>query len=215
MSLTAVIPLKALSTAKGRLSGAMGPDDRQAFVAWMARRVIAACRSCDAVTDILVVAGDEAAAAVATACGVRALVVHEPGLDAAMAAADAATAGAGASVVIAADLPEVTPADIAAVAAAAGADGAPAVVIAPTHDGGTGALLRRPPTIITTAYGPASADRHRQYALRAGIVPTMVTRHALSADVDTPEQLPGALALAADHHVGCDPLGQPHTWTPQ
>jgi 2-phospho-L-lactate guanylyltransferase len=157
---TVVIPLKALSTAKGRLADAMEPDDRKAFVAWMAQRVITACRNCDAVADILVVAGDDAAAAVATACGVRALVVAEPGLDAAMGAADAAVAGTDASLVIAADLPELTPSDVEAVIRAAPDDTSAAVVIAPTHDGGTGALLRRPPTIIATAYGPGSARGH-------------------------------------------------------
>ena len=210
MPVTVVIPLKALSTAKGRLADAMPPDDRQAFVAWMARRVIAACRDCNGVSDILVVAGDEAAAAVAAACGVRTLVVAQPGLDAAMAAADAATAGAETSLVIAADLPELTPDDVAAVIGAAGDGTAAAVVIAPTHDGGTGALLRRPPTIITTAYGPSSAQRHEAYARDAGVVPAIVARHALAADVDTPEQLPAALALAAGQHVGCDAVGEPH-----
>ena len=202
MSVIAIVPLKALATAKGRLADAMEPAQRQAFVAWMARRVLAACRACDDISDVLVVAGDEAAAVVAREAGVTVLVVPEPGLGIALRRADAATRDCDTTMVVAADLPEVTPADLRAVVAAAqGVQ--PAVVVAPTHDGGTGALLRRPPSVMHTAYGVGSAAAHLELARVAGVPATVVHRPGLAHDVDTPGQLPAALALVAQDDVGC------------
>lgn len=204
VTITAIIPLKALGQAKGRLSGVLDAPERRALVAWMARRVIAACQACELITDVLVVAGDEAAAAIAAAASVRVVIENEPGLDGALRIAEAVTSGASATIVVAADLPAVTAADLAAVITAARGHGT-AVVIAPTDDGGTGALLRRPPCVMGTAYGPASAARHAAMAREAGVDAVTVQRRGLASDVDTPEQLDDALALGAGQDVGCAP----------
>jgi len=191
VSVTAIIPLKALATAKGRLAGAMDSAQRRDLAAWMATQVITACRDCPAIDDVLLVAGDEQAADVGRAAGARVLVVDAPGLPAAMAAADAATVTCEATVVVAADLPYATGADVAAVVAAAeSAD----VVIAPTDDGGTGALLRRPPSVMRTAYGPSSATAHIALAEAAGVAHVVVRRRGLAVDVDRPDQLEDTLA---------------------
>jgi 2-phospho-L-lactate/phosphoenolpyruvate guanylyltransferase len=204
VNVTAIIPLKALAAAKGRLSGALTPQERASFMAWMAGRVIVAAHNCGNVDRVVVVAGDDAAAEVARAAGAQVLVVREPGLDVALAAADHETRNAEATIVLAADLPEMTSADIDAVIAAAG-DSAAVVVVAPTRDGGTGALLRRPPAVVSTAYGPASAARHTELARRRGVAVVHVAREGLANDVDTPSELPAALALAAACDVGCAP----------
>lgn len=203
MLVTAVVPLKALASAKGRLAGALDAEQRRTFVAWMARRVIAACQDCTLVADTIVVAGDRAAAQVAHDAGARVLLVEEPGLGLAMQRADEVTADRQATLVVAADLPHVSPDDLQAVISAA--DSAPFVVVAPTHDGGTGALLRRPAGVIPTAFGPDSAAAHRRLAREAGVACTVIERQGLAMDIDTPGQLPAALALAAEHDVGCRP----------
>lgn len=204
MTVTAIVPLKALASAKGRLAGVLDSAERQTFTTWMARRVLAACAECAAIDATLVVAGDEAGAAIARSCGASALVVPQPGLAAALAAADAACVDAAMTLVVAADLPEATAEDLQAVVdAAAGPD--PVVVIAPTHDGGTGVLLRRPPAVIATAYGLGSASAHAAAARAAGVPTVMVHRRALANDIDTPAQLPAALALVAQSDVGSGP----------
>ena len=202
MSIRAIVPLKALSAAKGRLSGALDAEARAELVAWMATHVIQVCRSCTAVDDVLVVAGDEAAADVGRAAGAEVLVVPEPGLVAALSVADTASAGWLATLVVAADLPDVTADDLSAVIAAAGAPHDPVVVVAPTHDGGTGALLRRPGGVIAPAYGPASAARHLSAARAAGVAAITVARAGLARDIDTPEQLSPALASRQQQAVG-------------
>ncbi|CAN5707372.1 MAG: 2-phospho-L-lactate guanylyltransferase [Actinomycetota bacterium] len=188
----AIVPLKALNAAKGRLATVVDPEGRRRVVGRMLRAVLSACRACGSVTDVLVVAGDEAAARLAIAAGARALVEPEPGLDAAMAAADAATVQARATLVVAADLPLATGADLDRVfAAAPGRDAV--VVVAPTRDGGTGALLRRPPGVIVTTYGPGSAAAHLRGAAAEGVRGIRVEVAGLAHDVDTPAHLTAEL----------------------
>ena len=194
MPIRAIVPLKSLSSAKGRLSRALDAAARAELVAWMATHVIQVCQACTDIEDVLVVAGDEAAADVGRAAGAAVLVVREPGLLPALTAADVASAGWSATVVVAADLPDVTVEDLRAVVAAADAIAGPAVVVAPTHDGGTGALLRRPGAIIAPAYGAGSAARHLSAARAGGVAAIAVAREGLARDIDTPEQLSPALA---------------------
>lgn len=200
MPVTAVIPLKALATAKGRLAAALGEPERRRLVESMAAHVIGVCLDCPQIDDVLVVAGDNEAAAVARRCGAQVIVVYQPGLDVALRAADDRLQTQDATLVVVADLPQVTVADLSAVIAAAASSG-PTVVIAPTFDGGTGALLRRPPDVIAPAYGPGSAARHTRRATEAGLSPRVIRRDGLALDVDTPEQLKSALASAADNDV--------------
>ncbi len=154
---TAVVPLKALDRAKGRLAGALDPPDRRELTAWMFGRVVAALGAATTVDDVLVVVGDAAGEALAARHGVRSLREPRPGLPQALAAADAATAGRPATLVVAADLPLARPEDLDRVCAAGRRDPGPAVVVAPTQDGGTGALYRRPAGVV----GTASSDRDR------------------------------------------------------
>lgn len=185
--LVAVIPLKALHEAKGRLAPALDPVERRAVVLAMFDHVLAVCRASPDVADVLVVAGDREGAARAEAAGTRAVVPPVPGLQAAIAHADALLAGAAATLVVAADLPLLSPGDLAAMRAAATAPRT--VVIAPTRDGGTGGLLRRPGAVTATAYGPGSAAAHRALAALAGSRCEDVHREGLALDVDTAGQL--------------------------
>jgi 2-phospho-L-lactate/phosphoenolpyruvate guanylyltransferase len=188
------VPLKALDAAKQRLAATLSPEARRELAAWMFGRVAAACRGATAVGRVLAVAGDAAAAHVAAAHGVEVLLERRPGLDHALATADAACAPAAATIVVAADLPLVEPEDVDAVCAAGSV--APIVVVAPTHDGGTGALLRRPPGIIAPAYGPGSAARHLALARAAGSAACSLRRRALALDIDDAAGLRRAHAVA-------------------
>jgi 2-phospho-L-lactate/phosphoenolpyruvate guanylyltransferase len=184
----AIVPVKALADAKGRLAGAMEPAARRRLVAAMLDAVLDACAACRHVDEVLVVAGDHDAAALAAHRPVRVLVEPAAGLNVALVTADAATAGAGTTVVVAADLPRIRAEDLDDVFAAA-AGSARAVVVAPTVDGGTAVLLRRPAAVIPTAYGPGSASAHVALADAAGVPAAVVDNDNLAHDVDTPAQL--------------------------
>lgn len=183
----AIVPLNALGRAKSRLAAVVDPAARRELAAALATRVIGACQQAEPVGRVLVVAGDDAAADVAYACGAAAVIPSRPGLAAAMTAADDALADASATLVVAGDLPQLTVADVDAVCRAGTV--APCVVVAPTHDGGTGALLRRPPAVTATAFGPGSAAAHRDLAARAGASVAVVHRPGLAYDVDVPADL--------------------------
>lgn len=195
---TAIVPLKALDRAKGRLAGDLDPAARRALTAWMFGRVLVACRAATHVTGLLVVAGDEDAARLARQHDAPVLLEPRPGLAAALAAADEACAPARATLVVAADLPLARGADLDRVCETAGPG--PAVVVAPTRDGGTGALYRRPPLVIPTRYGPGSAAAHLALAAQAGLPGIRVDVPGLALDVDDAGRLREAAAL--DRAVG-------------
>ncbi|MEX1164660.1 MAG: 2-phospho-L-lactate guanylyltransferase [Nitriliruptor sp.] len=182
-----MVPLRSPGEGKSRLAGTLSVEARAALAGAMLADVAAALRGA-AVDRIVVAAGGPAAVAAAAALGLEA--VSDPpgtrGLDAALAAAHARIGPIGASLVVAADLPHLRPADVAALLAADAH-----VAVAPTTDGGTGGLLRRPADACGTAYGPGSAQRHLDLARAAGRRSQQVTVPGFAHDVDIAADLTG------------------------
>jgi 2-phospho-L-lactate/phosphoenolpyruvate guanylyltransferase len=103
------------------------------------------------------------------------------------AAAVARAGGAAALLAVPADLPLLTPADVAALTAAL--PPAPSVVLAATLDGGTSALLRQPPDALPACFGPASLRAHLHAAAARAVTARVLWRPGLALDVDAPEDL--------------------------
>jgi 2-phospho-L-lactate/phosphoenolpyruvate guanylyltransferase len=185
LPIVALVPLRAPGTGKTRLAPRLSVEQRAALAGAMLADV---CHTLERspVDRIVVVAGGPSAVSAAAALGLD--VLHDPpevaGLDGALRAAAARLGPAAGSLVVTADLPCLEVADVEAVL-----EPDAEVVVAPTADGGTGALLRRPPTAMATAYGPGSAARHLRLAREAGCRPRVVRRRGLAADVDTWEDL--------------------------
>lgn len=177
----AVIPLKSLAAAKGRLSEAMPPSLRRELVRWMFGRAVEACLEASSIRHVLVVAEDPADVELG---GVEVLRQRESGLNGALRTADAHVGSQAPSVVLVADLPLIEAGDVDAICGSGGA-----VVIAPTSDGGTGALYRNPTGVIPTAFGPDSAHAHGELARAAGLVPVVCDRAGFRIDLDTGEDL--------------------------
>ena len=201
-TLAAVIPLKSLGTAKGRLAGTLAPDDRRSLVLSMFDHVATTAMKATSIDRVVVVTASRAAARRARGHGLQ--VVDDPGggLNAAVMAADAllapdaVLAHDGATLVLAADLPEVTAAEIDHVASLAGSG--PGVVVASTHDGGTGALLRRPGRVIAPRYGAGSAAAHLAAGAAAGVRTAHLRLPGLTYDVDHPSDLARVGLLAPE-----------------
>lgn len=192
MTTWVVIPAKASAAAKGRLAGALSDNDRNRLATAMLRAAIdAACQAVGA--DRVAIVGttpadvDEAI-----------LVITEPsgGLNAALDHARRVLAESGATriVSLAADLPQVTAADVLALtdlpSTCAG--------IAPDRHGtGTNALSLPLPTAgqFTYYYGPGSCERHLAEAARIGLAMQRIERNALARDVDEPADLDDAKGL--------------------
>jgi 2-phospho-L-lactate/phosphoenolpyruvate guanylyltransferase len=202
MALWAVVPIKGLAVAKGRLAPLLAPPEREALAAALLADVLAALRDAPGVDRVLVVSPDPQALALAETLGALPLVEppapardgtrlagEEACLNAALdyAARMAMAGGAAALLALPADLPLATPADVAAVCVAL--PPSPSVVLAPTTDGGTGALLRQPPLALPARFGTDSVRAHLQAAAAHGATARLVWRRNLSLDVDRPADL--------------------------
>lgn len=185
-AITAVVPLKAIPDAKTRMAPALSAPQRRLLLHRTFERVVEALLGAVAVTAVLVVVGDAEGASWAAAHGLTAEPDAGGGLNAALAAADRRL-GAGATLVVPADLPLVTADDVDRVIAAL--PGVPGVVVVPTADGGTGALLRAPGGVIPPLFGAGSAARHVAAATDAGVACRVLEVAGLALDLDRPADL--------------------------
>jgi 2-phospho-L-lactate guanylyltransferase len=84
------------------------------------------------------------------------------------------------------DLPLITPPDVRSLFAALAA--APSAVLVPSRDGtGTNALLRSPPALFPSRFGPGSLALHLAEAQRIGADANIVRNSRIAFDVDDPE----------------------------
>jgi 2-phospho-L-lactate guanylyltransferase len=194
----ALLPVKAPVNAKQRLSGLLTPDQRERLARLMYEEVLGTLCSARGLDRVVVVTSDETAAHHARRAG--ALVFEEQEQRSHSHSADAAARRAmslGALTVLLApiDVPLVTAAEIEELAARA----RHGVVIVPSSDGaGTNALLRTPPDVIESRFGPGSFEAHWSQAQARG-VPFEVARPAgLMFDIDTPQDVAELLVRAPD-----------------
>lgn len=179
----AVVPVKRLSEAKSRLAPGLGPSERTDLVLTLLRQTVTAIRDSGTVERILIatpeqrVAADLAADWLPDSGTLNATLVD--------AAGRALELGAGGLLIVPADLPFLKSDDVSNLVAAARTD--PAIGIAPTQDGGTGALYLRPPDAIVPAFGEASYEKHLDLAVKRRVPVYRVTRAGFAFDVDTVE----------------------------
>lgn len=192
-----VVPVKHLPLAKSRLAG-YGQQARQDLALAFAADVVQAGLSCPVITTVVVVTDDSRARALLT--GLGAVVVDDDpdaGLNPALShGADLARSAHGAQgiVTVSADLPALTPDDLAA-ALAQVPPGSRGFVI-DTDGTGTTLLAAASGAALDPSYGAGSAERHR----RSGALP-LVVGAALRRDVDTQADLEAALALGVGVHT--------------
>lgn len=180
----ALVPVKSPLRAKSRLAPALSEAEREALAGHMARDVLAALRATPGIAGIALLAGDDTAGPLARDFGCR-LIGERPGagLSAGLeaAAAELAAAGAGTVLILHADLPSLTPADVGLLLGQL----QPGMTVVPAADGGTNALVLAPPTAGPCRFGPDSARRHLEAATRRGIPARRLALPAFARDVDT------------------------------
>jgi 2-phospho-L-lactate guanylyltransferase len=179
--LAAIVPMKATGLAKSRLAGVLDRAGRDSLARQMLEHVLATLREAG-LAQVQVANADQAAG-------------DHLNADVAAAARRAQATGASEILLVMADLPYLAASDIAAMIDAGRTT---AVVIAEAKDGGTNALLLRPPTVLQFAFatGRPSAQFHADHARSVGIEPAIVRRPGLARDIDTPDDL---AALVSDH----------------
>lgn len=92
-----------------------------------------------------------------------------------------------------ADLPLATPGAV--LGFLSQAPPAPSVTIVKSRDGGTNAMLLRPPRRFSLAYGTNSAELHIAAAEASGLAVRVVDIPALALDLDTPDDLDALMAV--------------------
>lgn len=201
MVIDALIPVRA--AGKERLAPVLTPEQREALVRAMLTDVIAALQESGLLRAVAVVSPDTAILSLAAGLGARPIAepVSGLGLNAALALglADRAAAGAAAVLIVPGDLPQMRADDVAVLLAALPA--APCVRAVPAADGGTSALVLRPPNVIAPAFGPDSFARHAAAARAAGAAFQPLTLAALAQDLDRPEDLTRLLVEAGETHA--------------
>jgi 2-phospho-L-lactate guanylyltransferase len=186
----AVVPVKALADSKSRLFPERPRRDVEALSLAMMADVIACLRAVSEIARAWVVTPDAEVAQRAEQEGAGVLLRPDPGLNAAIEAASAAVAAPGDGVlVMLGDVAAADPSEVAQLVAAAPARG---VALAPSRDGGTSALLRRPADVIPARFGRDSAKRHREAAAAANAPLVELALPSLAIDVDLLED---ALAI--------------------
>lgn len=199
----ALVPVKELSEAKARLRPLLDGEQRRALSLAMLQDVLAALRQVSGLQATAVVSRDEAALALARHLG--ALAIAEPrdlgGLNEALTYASDLLQRQGAQgvLVVPADMPGAQPAEIEELLAAAGAR--PQVVLSPSRDGGTNALLRCPPDVIPPRFGPRSAAAHRREAEARGVPFRLLRLPSLALDIDGPSDLRRFAAMGHRCHA--------------
>lgn len=188
----AVVPVKPSGAALRRLAGMLDARARRELQAAMLDDVLAALAAARGVGEVLVVTADPEVAARVPVLGARVVPDHSPprGMNAAVeiGLAEATRAGYEAALVLTADLPLASAAEIGSILAADAPERS--VVLVPSRDGtGTNAMLIRPPDALRPHLGPDSRSRHLEHAHRAGVVARTLDLPGLALDIDLPDDL--------------------------
>ena len=204
MDVWAIVPVKSLLESKGRLAHLLSSEERAQLVRGLLHHLLKAVQETPRITRLLVISSDPEVRQIAVAYD--ALTVEEKppfGLNSAVSSAYnlAAEGGAGAVLILPADLPFVTTADLDLMIdaglgsdsgngtdAAAAESERPVMAICSDRRGdGTNALFMRPCLDFYFHYGPNSLQRHIHEAVEHDYLVRFVNSPALQFDLDTEE----------------------------
>lgn len=195
MKLWLLVPVKPFAEGKSRLAESLSPDQRAELSQNLLGRVLSVARDSTLFAGMLVISRDRTVLAEAVKAGAEAVAESEDGLNSALDAArsQAVVRGADAILVLPSDLPLLEVSDLELLYELP--DGKSTVVIAPSRDGGTNALLLHPPHAIDFAFGVDSFRRHRRLAELADVSTRIVHSPTLALDIDRPIDLQRLAAI--------------------
>jgi 2-phospho-L-lactate guanylyltransferase len=189
--LWAVVPVKLFAHAKRRLMPLLSFHERRMLAGAMLGDVLSALVRAPCLAGVLVVTGEHSAEAMAQAVGAVVLNDSEnAGMTAAVdkAARRLADVGRSGMLVIPADVPLITTADVETIVLVHRA--APSVTLVPAgNDGGTNALACSPPRAVPCRFGEDSLREHRKAARVGGIVAQILRLERVGHDIDRPGDL--------------------------
>ena len=186
-----LIPVKEFREAKKRLAPHFSPDDRATLAQAMCEdffNVVAAVGCAD---RIFVISKEPQVLLRARELGWETIAEsHQISESDSVDAASRYCAGLGVQALLRlpVDIPLVEPADIEAVFEALGLG--PTAILVPSSDGtGTNAILRSPPALFPSHFGPNSFVRHLAEAEASGVRPLVFRNPRLELDIDELEDI--------------------------
>ncbi len=212
----AVVPMKDLTRAKSRLSQHLSPAERRSLALNMlcnVLQVLCASSMQPELQAVWVVSSDPLVHAIAACCGARPLLDTTADLNGALELARAAVveAGADALLVVPADTPLITSADVTGIIERLWQSDPPACVLVPNQQmSGTNALGLTLPATMPFQFGDDSFARHCNTAYNLGMHVRIFYSATLALDIDTPGDLARAWQLQTqqrrqrdDHYWVC------------
>src|SRR3954454_823151 len=184
---TAIIPVKGLSVANGRLDGTLSSDERNRLAEALFLDLIVKLPRSRCIDDLMVVTADESIARQVRWFGHKVLLQEsdEGHSEAAAAGARAAMAeGAQRVAMLPVDCPML---DTDELDAHIGRSARTVLIIPDRHGTGTNGLVLAPPDVFLPAFGPDSCSRHVSRARAAGISFALETVESMGLDLDTRE----------------------------
>jgi 2-phospho-L-lactate/phosphoenolpyruvate guanylyltransferase len=186
---TAIIPVKRLSAAKGRLEEALTATQRERLAEAMFLDTLHKLRRSRRIDELLIVTADPSLIRQARWLGSE--VLEQPSDQG---HSHAATAGARAAIergservaMVPADCPLLDPEEL---DAHLGRSPRAVLIVPDRHRTGTNALVLSPPDVFEPAFGPDSCARHVSRARAAGINFALEELDSLAIDLDTPEDM--------------------------
>jgi 2-phospho-L-lactate guanylyltransferase len=191
----AIIPIKASEDGKSRLASVLDAGERETLVRTMLTHVVDAASQASTIARVCLVGPSRHG----VPDDIPLLSDPGEGLNPALQSALAQIAGEGLDrvIVVAADLPTVSPQELDLLAAAP----ANSIAIAPDRHGiGTNAISLPLPAAQQFAFGFGidSYAHHTQEAQRLGLQVETILSHGLEKDIDEPADLPDAGRILED-----------------
>jgi 2-phospho-L-lactate guanylyltransferase len=186
--LDVIVPLKVINKSKARLSPVLRPAARSGLTIAMLWHVLSTLTEVGLFRTIIVVSGDRSARALAEEFGANFVWEGKRrGLNRALRLAihKSLRKGSSAVLIVHADLPLLTPADVVGLVMKSRGY---SVTLAPSKDGsGTNALLLAPPSVLPPAFGKHSFMRYVALANRIKLRSRVIRSRGFGFDVDEPE----------------------------
>ncbi|MEM1689287.1 MAG: 2-phospho-L-lactate guanylyltransferase [Candidatus Hadarchaeales archaeon] len=184
-----IIPIKDLSLAKSSLQNCLNPEERKKLIMAMLTDVLTSAKRVQSLDRICVLSPNEEILKFASNLGIR--TIREPGLSLnpalEFAISRAKAEGADSVLIIPGDVPLITPRDIREIISLAEEE--KVVVISPSKDRGTNALLLKPPDVISLKFGGESFPVHLKEAFKTGAKVKIYHSESIAFDIDKPEDL--------------------------
>ena len=189
MALTAVIPVNWLDRAKGRLATLLEAEERRQLAVLTLETVLTATREAGLAPVLLT--PEPEALLLLDFTSRETIRAEDPGVQGLNAQLEAAVARLDEVLILHADLPLCDAESLRRLLAWRVQASA---TLVESSDGGTNAMVLRPPGRFPLRYGPGSCEAHKAAAGAAGIAVTVMDLPGLRLDLDTPDDLRTLLA---------------------